>query len=88
MNRSEGFECGVPSLSADAAFGPIVDGCRPDFTFTFEQYFFSLIPSVIFLLVAPLRVNTLRKRETKVGANHLRLIKLVCSALDAVCIAP
>jgi ATP-binding cassette, subfamily C (CFTR/MRP), member 1 len=71
-------QCNVPPLSADAAFGPVVEGCRFDFTFTFEQYFFSIIPSVIFLLLAPIRVNILRKRQTRVGGTYLRAAKLVC----------
>lgn len=35
---------------ADGAFGPAVVGCRGnfDFTITFEQYFFSLTPSVYY----------------------------------------
>ncbi|KAF2001413.1 multidrug resistance-like protein [Amniculicola lignicola CBS 123094] len=73
MNETTRLEC----LSADAAFGPIIDGCRNDFTFTFEQYFFSVIPSVLLLLLTPIRANTLWKRRSKVGGTGLRSIKLV-----------
>ncbi|KAF2257693.1 P-loop containing nucleoside triphosphate hydrolase protein [Lojkania enalia] len=78
MNSSR---CNVSPLSADAAFGPIVRGCRFDFTFTFEQYFFSIVPSVVFLLLAPIRINTLRKRKARVQGQAWRSIKLSAIAI-------
>ncbi|KAF2108606.1 P-loop containing nucleoside triphosphate hydrolase protein [Lophiotrema nucula] len=81
MNRTR---CDISPLSADAAFGPIVEGCRHDFTFTFEQYFFSIVPSILFLLLAPIRANTLRKRRNRVGGNVLRTLKLVAIGIYAV----
>ena len=77
MNETTRLRCAVPALSADAAFGPIAEECRNDFTFTFEQYFFSIVPSALFLLFAPIRVNFLRKKSTKVGGKPFRSIKLV-----------
>lgn len=67
------------SLNADDAFGPSVDGCRDDFDFTiaFEQYFFSLVPSVLLLLVAPWRLQILSRMHQKVNGSGLRVIKLV-----------
>jgi ATP-binding cassette, subfamily C (CFTR/MRP), member 1 len=72
------LRCSLPTLSADAKFGPLVEGCRDDFTITFEQYFLSIVPSVLFLLLAPIRANTLRKRQARVGGHVLRYTKLVC----------
>ena len=65
--------------SADSAFGPVVEGCRDgfDFTFAFEQYFFAIAPSVILLLLAPLRLLSLRGKRRRVGGNGFRIVKLV-----------
>lgn len=48
----------------DAAFGPTVTGCRGDFDFglLFEQAFFSIAPSAIFLLCAVGRLGVLLHR--------------------------
>ena len=63
----------------DAALGPVVQGCRDDFDFTlaFEQYIFTLVPAVVFLLVAPLRIASLRKTAARVEGQFLRVSKLV-----------
>ncbi|KAH7118766.1 multidrug resistance-like protein [Dendryphion nanum] len=82
MNETAHLRC--DTLAADGAFGPIIDGCRRDFTFTFEQYIFSIVPSVIFLLVAPMRINALRKRQTAVGGKPFRSIKLIAIGLLAI----
>ncbi|KAF2478209.1 multidrug resistance-like protein [Lindgomyces ingoldianus] len=78
MNETTHLQC---SPSVDEAFGPIVEGCRRDFTFTFEQYVFSILPSVLFLLFAPLRVQVLRKRESTVGGKPLRSLKLLTTLI-------
>ncbi|KAF2012008.1 multidrug resistance-like protein [Aaosphaeria arxii CBS 175.79] len=83
MNETVRFQCHAPSLAADAAFGPIIDGCRSDFTFTFEQYFLSVIPSVVFLLLASFRVKALWKQRIQVDGTILRSIKLISIALFA-----
>lgn len=64
----------------DAAFGPIIHGCRQDFDFTlaFEQYFFSVAPSAVLLLTAPIRIALLRRQPAKVTGAGLRLTKVVC----------
>lgn len=63
----------------DAAFGPVVQGCRDDFDFTlaFEQYIFTLVPAVVFLLAAPVRIASLRKTAARVEGQVLRVAKLV-----------
>jgi ATP-binding cassette subfamily C (CFTR/MRP) protein 1 len=63
----------------DAAFGPIVHGCRGNFDFTvaFEFYFFSLLPLTIVLLAVPLRVFFLRRFRAKVVASRVKYLKLV-----------
>jgi ATP-binding cassette subfamily C (CFTR/MRP) protein 1 len=62
----------------DAAFGPVIDGCRPfDFTIAFELYIFSIIPSAIFLLVAPLRLVLLSRSQVKVEGLLFHSSKLV-----------
>ena len=67
------------SPTADAAFGPIVHSCRSDFDFTitFEQYFFTLVPASALLIAAPFRLRHLSKRPATVADNPFRLIKLV-----------
>ena len=67
------------SPSADSALGPAVVGCRDnfDFTFAFEQYFFSIVPSALLLLVAPLRLRVLSRLQRKVNGNGFKFVKLV-----------
>ncbi|KXJ87085.1 ABC transporter [Microdochium bolleyi] len=67
----------------DAVFGPVVHGCRQDFDFTrtFEQYIFTLVPSLVFLIVAPFRIASLRKISTRVEGQPLRIAKLIAIAI-------
>jgi ATP-binding cassette, subfamily C (CFTR/MRP), member 1 len=76
MNVSAALPC-LPS--ADSVFGPVVDGCRDNFDFTiaFEQYFFSIVPSAILLLAAPVRLRILSGKSRRVGGNTLKFFKLV-----------
>ncbi|XXG95509.1 hypothetical protein Hte_001773 [Hypoxylon texense] len=62
----------------DQSLGPSVRGCRGDFDFTvkFEQLFFSITPSAIFIIVSLWRTALLVRRPTIVGAPLLRLAKL------------
>lgn len=83
MNATDPRPC-LPS--ADNAFGPIVSGaCRDgfDFTLTFEQYFFSIVPSVLLLVVAPLRLWVLHgeRHGLIVTGRKWRNVKLVSSCL-------
>lgn len=70
----------------DAAFGPIVSGCRGNFDFTvaFEFYFFSLPPLTIVLLAVPLRVVFLRRFHAKLVAGGFKYLKLVSSSCHSV----
>ncbi|KAI5924553.1 ABC transporter-like protein [Camillea tinctor] len=75
------------TICDDAAFGPTVTGCRGNFDFTllFEQAFFSITPSVLFLLCAAGRLGTLLsrtrtgKREVAgIGFQRIKLATIVC----------
>lgn len=68
------------SLQADNNFGPAIDpGCRDgfDFTLLFEQAILGLVPAVVFLLVCPLRLQILVKRDVRTQPHIMRLAKLV-----------
>ncbi|KAI0113106.1 putative ABC multidrug transporter [Daldinia grandis] len=62
----------------DESLGPSVLGCRGgfDFTIKFEQLFFYLTPSIIFVLLSLWRIYLLARRPTIVDAPLLRLVKL------------
>jgi ATP-binding cassette, subfamily C (CFTR/MRP), member 1 len=67
--------------AADEAFGPVIQAngadCRAfDFTITFEQYFFSITPTAILLVAAPLRLRHLRSRHSLVAGDIFRLTKI------------
>lgn len=68
------------SLDADEAFGPVVNStCRNgfDFTLLFEQSMLGILPATAFLLVSPLRVRYLTKKDAYIRNNSMRLIKIV-----------
>ncbi|KAF2502909.1 P-loop containing nucleoside triphosphate hydrolase protein [Lophium mytilinum] len=68
----------------DGSFGPGIGACRGgfDFTLTFEDSVLSLLPQAAFLLLAPVRLNTLRRRKNRVAKNsHLGFLKIVTSIL-------
>jgi hypothetical protein len=60
-------------LNLDNAFGPLIKGCRFDFTLYFEQLVLSSAPTLIFLLAFPLRTYLLvkKKRQTKSAPRGL-----------------
>ncbi|KAK8079856.1 hypothetical protein PG997_007674 [Apiospora hydei] len=66
------------ALTNDGWSGPTVQGCRDDFDFTlsFEQYIFTILPASALLIVAPLRIFHLRKLPVVVGGSILRHLKL------------
>ncbi|KAI1735611.1 putative ABC multidrug transporter [Xylaria scruposa] len=66
------------SNTNDQSIGPNVLGCRDDFDFTvkFEQLFFALTPSVIFISLSIVRIVALTRRPIVVEASHLWLGKL------------
>lgn len=69
--------------SADDQFGPFfhIRG-RQDFDFTllFEDVILSVLPSALFLLVAPIRIWSLWKEHRKVATSQLRNVKVVCAS--------
>jgi ATP-binding cassette subfamily C (CFTR/MRP) protein 1 len=83
QNHSTAVGC---SPSADWDFGPIVKSCRDDFDFTiaFEQYFFVICPAAILLVIAPLRVQYLRKLPRAITGTSLKLAKLVSIVLFTI----
>ncbi|KAJ5907320.1 multidrug resistance-associated protein [Penicillium taxi] len=73
-------------LQADNSFGPIVDsGCRDgfDFTLLFEQAILGLVPAIAFLLVCPLRLRILVKRNVRTQPHKMRLAKLITALVFA-----
>lgn len=60
----------------DDHFGPQVPGIF-DFTLLFEQSILSLLPTALFVLLAPLRIVPLLRRENRVKAGPLLWSKLV-----------
>ncbi|KAK1465457.1 hypothetical protein CCUS01_07575 [Colletotrichum cuscutae] len=74
------------SLTADDAFGPIVQHCRDgfDFTLTFEQCLFTILPASLLLLIAPLRFRHLGKLPYAVNGTTLCLTKQAAIALLAI----
>lgn len=71
-----------PSVCArlDDRFGPHADGCRGgfDFTLLFEETILTLLPLAIILLITPLRIFYLFKKDRKVVQTRLLSCKLVC----------
>ncbi|KAK2021657.1 ABC transporter [Colletotrichum zoysiae] len=83
MTTSSPIGC---SPTADDAFGPIVQDCRYgfDFTLTFEQCLFTILPASLLLLVAPLRLRYLGKLPRAVAGDALRLTKQAAIGILAV----
>ncbi|GKT92939.1 LOW QUALITY PROTEIN: ABC multidrug transporter [Colletotrichum tofieldiae] len=83
MATSSSIGC---SPTADDAFGPIVQNCREgfDFTLTFEQCLFTILPASLLLLIAPLRLRHLGKLPRAVTGNALRLAKQAAIGILAV----
>jgi hypothetical protein len=80
------FNCPIMNSSdfcapnGDSYFGPQVEPCLRSFDFTlrFENLFLSIAPSVLFLLIAPIRIFTLRNEQKRVvGGSTFQIIKLV-----------
>ncbi|KAK8106268.1 P-loop containing nucleoside triphosphate hydrolase protein [Apiospora kogelbergensis] len=66
MNATAAVGC---ALAAEGRFGPLVQGCRDnfDFTLSFEQYIFTILPASALLIAAPLRIFHLRRLPAVVG---------------------
>jgi hypothetical protein len=80
------FNCPIMNSSdfcapnGDSYFGPQVEPCLRSFDFTlrFENLFLSIAPSVLFLLIAPVRIFTLRNEQKRVvGGSTFQIVKLV-----------
>ncbi|KAF2456054.1 P-loop containing nucleoside triphosphate hydrolase protein [Lineolata rhizophorae] len=70
----------------DGSFGPTVGSCRGgfDFTLLFEESILGLLPQAAFLLLAPLRLVTLRRRRSRIAkGGHLGTLKFISSVLYA-----
>ncbi|KAK8118640.1 uncharacterized protein PG998_003266 [Apiospora kogelbergensis] len=80
MNATAAVGC---ALAAEGRFGPLVQGCRDnfDFTLSFEQYIFTILPASALLIAAPLRIFHLRRLPAVVGGVAL----LSLSALHLTC---
>ncbi len=82
----EGLELNLPTMdfagcADDSSFGPSVHGCRGgfDFTLRFEQIFFSILPSSLFIVLGLLRVWSLLRRSCVVNGVWFQLTKAVSS---------
>lgn len=70
----------TPSCAhVDNTFGPYAGDCRGgfDFTLLFEQTILSIAPLALLLILAPLRIWYLSKKQTKVVRGKLLPSKLV-----------
>lgn len=69
----------------ESSLGPMVGYCggRIDFTLLFEQCFFSILPSALFLLSVPLRLLQLKCQSRKVDGSTLLFLKLVSGNLTS-----
>jgi hypothetical protein len=63
-------------LLPETSFGPSAKG-RFDFTLTFENAVLSIVPSVVFFLLAPQRLVWLSKQPRKVVKSSQPIVKLV-----------
>ena len=79
MNSSD-----ICAQNGDDLWGPQVEPCLRafDFTLQFESIILSITPSVVFLLIAPMRLWMLRKVQKRlVGGGTLQITKLVRQSL-------
>ena len=73
-------------LDADDAFGPIViSSCRQgfDFTLLFEQSILSIVPSVILLLLIPVRLFSLYRLKKKTLPDSMHGAKAVSTSIGS-----
>ncbi|GKT42621.1 ABC transporter atnG [Colletotrichum spaethianum] len=67
-------------MSADDYFGPQVRGYF-DFTVLFEQSILSILPTALFILLAPFRVTWLLRNDIRVRSGTLLWLKLAAVAV-------
>lgn len=67
------------TFKAEQSFGPPVMECRREFDFTlfFEELFFKLLPSTLFLLLAIARVFVLAKSSPTLRFGAIYFAKIV-----------
>lgn len=71
--------------AVDRTFGPYAgEHCRGgfDFTLLFEEAIFSLIPISLILLIAPIRLFFLWRKQIKVSSSLILPVKLVSQNLE------
>ena len=76
----------ICSPDADNVFGPIVaDVCRQgfDFTLLFEQSVLSMVPSVLLILITPIRLYQLYQTSVKTRSNSMHGAKAVAAVVYA-----
>jgi ATP-binding cassette subfamily C (CFTR/MRP) protein 1 len=69
--------------ATDGSFGPGVGSCRGGFDLTlgFEDSVLGLLPQGVLILLAPIRLATLRRRRNRVARrSHLGFLKTVHKA--------
>ncbi|TGJ80985.1 hypothetical protein E0Z10_g7773 [Xylaria hypoxylon] len=80
------------TFEAEEWFGPTVTECRRafDFTLLFEELFFKLLPSILFLVAAVARVAVLAKSPPRVRFGFLYFAKIavtgVFTSLELACL--
>ncbi|GAW26730.1 putative ABC multidrug [Rosellinia necatrix] len=72
------------TFDAERLFGPAVAACRRafDFTLFFEEVFFKLLPSALFLAAAAFRIAVLVRNSPRVRFGSLYLAKIVRAHLN------
>ncbi|RMJ01454.1 hypothetical protein CDV36_015802 [Fusarium kuroshium] len=75
----------VSGCTNDNSFGPVVEGCRGDFDFTFrfQRIILGIVPAAIFILVALLRVASLAFKPRIVGGKLQQFTKLFLITVTA-----
>jgi hypothetical protein len=76
----------VIPCSSDTSFGPAVEGFNRnfDFTVTFEESILSIVPSVLLILVAPVRILLLKDQRRRVGEGLSKLRSWCVSFVDLI----
>ena len=67
------------SFAAEETLGPVIAECRRpfDFSLLFEQVFFQLLPSAIFIIGAVARSAYLNRQPIRIARRRLYVLKLV-----------
>ncbi|KAI3332644.1 putative ATP-binding cassette transporter [Ustulina deusta] len=81
------------TFAAEEAFGPAVATCRRtfDLTLSFEELFFKLVPSILFLLVAAARIIAVLARvspRARLGLLYFAKMISISALLILTCVGP